>query len=43
MFFHYREYLELHRKIYMEPKCNDAKEFMIKIALPSKPESREGI
>lgn len=26
----------LHRKIYLEPKCNDAKEFMMKTLLPSK-------
>ncbi len=33
----------LRRKISMESKCNDDKEFMIKTLLPSNSESREGI
>lgn len=39
----YKEHPSLHRKIYMESKCNDAKDFRVKTLLPSKSEPREGI
>lgn len=39
----YKEHPSLHRKIYMESKCKDAKDFRVKTLLPSKSEPRERI